>query len=218
MINSIIDLSDRFSPVRDQGLRPTCLAFAISDAHSFARDVPFQYLSPEYIFFFAAHRQALAGISYDHGIIPTNAWDALRENGHPLEEHYPYRGFGASDGLIAPPDPFPYPVYREQPVSHEALKEVVIGALESGNPAIIGIGLTEKFFEGIELIDDDGVAVVRGYHAIVAVGYGVSSFGSCCIKIRNSWGGAWGSAGYAWLSEEYIENRLQWVATIGAAI
>jgi len=33
-IDVVCDIRHRFGPARDQGMRPTCLAFAVSDAHA----------------------------------------------------------------------------------------------------------------------------------------------------------------------------------------
>ncbi|MGH7206324.1 MAG: C1 family peptidase, partial [Nitrospiraceae bacterium] len=45
----IIDLRNRFGSVRDQGSRPTCLAFATSDTHAALRPA-WTLLSCEYLF------------------------------------------------------------------------------------------------------------------------------------------------------------------------
>jgi hypothetical protein len=37
-IDILCDIRPRFGPARDQGPRPTCLAFAISDAHAALRE------------------------------------------------------------------------------------------------------------------------------------------------------------------------------------
>ena len=50
------DLRSRFGPPRDQGQRPTCLAFAMSDAHGAARG-PWEDLSCEYLFHHAKKRE-----------------------------------------------------------------------------------------------------------------------------------------------------------------
>ena len=47
------DLRGRFGPARDQGLRPTCLAFATSDAHAAVRDTTWCRLSCEYLYYHA---------------------------------------------------------------------------------------------------------------------------------------------------------------------
>ena len=55
-----VDLRSLFGPVGDQGPRPTCLAFAASDAHAALRSgwVP---LSREYAFYQVAARAAIFG-------------------------------------------------------------------------------------------------------------------------------------------------------------
>ena len=52
------DLRGRFGPVRDQGVRPTCLAFAASDAHAATRE-PWAELCCEYLFETVAHLRQL---------------------------------------------------------------------------------------------------------------------------------------------------------------
>ena len=49
------DLRSRFGAIRDQGSRPTCLAFAVSDAHAVARG-PFDPLSVEQLYYHAVQR------------------------------------------------------------------------------------------------------------------------------------------------------------------
>jgi hypothetical protein len=50
-----IDLRPQFGPARDQGKRPTCLAFATSDAHAALRGA-WQALSTEFAFYHAQRR------------------------------------------------------------------------------------------------------------------------------------------------------------------
>jgi hypothetical protein len=45
------DLRGRFGPVRDQQARPTCLAFATSDAHAATTDGKWSDLSCEYLLY-----------------------------------------------------------------------------------------------------------------------------------------------------------------------
>ena len=52
---------------------------------------------------------------------------------------------------------------------------------------------------------------VQGGHAVVAVGYDDNrKIGNekGALKIRNSWGTAWGEGGYGWLPYTYIEAGL----------
>jgi hypothetical protein len=75
------DLRASFGAARNQGARPTCLAFAASDAHAALRDgwVP---LSCEYAFFQAQRR---AGRMPNTGALLSSVLEALRKDGQPEE-------------------------------------------------------------------------------------------------------------------------------------
>jgi hypothetical protein len=70
-----------FGPIRDQGPRPTCLAFAISDLHAALRG-PWEPLSCEYLFY---HAQRRANRKPHEGTLLTSALDAVRHEGQPHE-------------------------------------------------------------------------------------------------------------------------------------
>ncbi len=81
-----VDLRPRFGHARDQGPRPTCLAFAASDTHAGVRPgwLP---LSSEYAF----HRaQMRTGSGPDVGATLASMLDVLREDGQPEEHGWPY--------------------------------------------------------------------------------------------------------------------------------
>ena len=81
-----VDLRPLFGPARNQGPRPTCLAFAASDAHAALRPgwVP---LSCEYAFYQAQRRAARPPSA---GALLSSMLDALREDGQPEEIGWPY--------------------------------------------------------------------------------------------------------------------------------
>ena len=72
-----VDLRSKFGQARNQGLRPTCLAFAASDAHAGMR-VGWTPLSCEYAFYQAQRR---AGRPPSKGALLSSMLDALREDG-----------------------------------------------------------------------------------------------------------------------------------------
>src|SRR4029077_20778085 len=88
MVNLVKDLREKFGPARDQGTRPTCLAFAASDAHASYRPAPFIRLSTEYLFFGAVQR----GNPPDpNKPVNLNAIrNALKVDGQPIETECPY--------------------------------------------------------------------------------------------------------------------------------
>src|SRR5260370_25777184 len=80
------DIRCRFGPVRDQGARPTCLAFAISDAHAATR-APWAALSCEFAFY---HAQKRAGRPPTAAARLPEMLATLKEEGQPLEDDWPY--------------------------------------------------------------------------------------------------------------------------------
>src|SRR5437762_10699789 len=80
------DLRRLFGPVRDQGQRPTCLAFAASDAHAALRGA-WSPLSCEYIFFRAQQR---SNRKPTEGATLPSILEALRDDGQPHEAGWEY--------------------------------------------------------------------------------------------------------------------------------
>lgn len=85
-ISVSVDLRSMFGPVRNQGSRPTCLAFAASDAHAALRP-GWAPLSCEFAFY---HAQRRAGRSHGQGALLSATLETLREDGQPEEAGWPY--------------------------------------------------------------------------------------------------------------------------------
>src|SRR5262245_2292292 len=82
------DLRGRFGPARDQGARPTCLAFAMSDAHAAVMS-PWSPLCCEYLFFHAKRRDKKPPHT---GATMPAARAAFEQDGQPVESAWPYLG------------------------------------------------------------------------------------------------------------------------------
>lgn len=80
-ITVVNDLRGRFGPARDQGARPTCLAFAMSDAHAATRN-GWTALSCEYLFFHAKQHDKTAP---DKGARMNSVRHAVEHLGQPVE-------------------------------------------------------------------------------------------------------------------------------------
>src|SRR5262249_5443871 len=80
------NLQSKFGASRDQGARPTCLVFAMSDAPAGARG-PWEYLSCEYLFFHAKRRENAPPSS---GSKPLFIRQALQHDGQPVEADWKY--------------------------------------------------------------------------------------------------------------------------------
>jgi C1A family cysteine protease len=152
---------------------------------------------------------------------------ALRLVGVVPEERWPYN----PALLDEEPQPFHYVLagnykaktyYRLDPpgVSRDALLVRVRTNLAAQLPSMFGFFA----FPSIAIATFTGAVPypARGErpnlsHALVAVGYddakeirnpidGISRRGALCV--RNSWGPAWGEAGYGWLPYDYVLNGL----------
>lgn len=221
MIEVVVDHSPMFGAARDQGRRPTCIAFAVSDGHAHHRNIPEQFLSCEYLFYQAARRQ-LPELHHS-GVRTATIVEALADDGQPTETHYPYQlGLNPAAALPAPPDPFPHPRYQAKWTYEQFSEPTVLGLLNQGRSILLALKITDKFFQItpeqpvlMGNLDNDRVA---GIHAVVGVGYGRSHDGVTYVKIRNSWGERWGRDGYAWLPMAYADKQLVWMARLSGNV
>ncbi len=200
----IVDLRNQFGPVRDQGERPTCMAFAASDVHSFARD-SLDMLSAEYAFYHAVHRQLTPdrtkGVSFSAMV------DTIAMDGQPMESGWPYLSDLQANDPWTPPAS-PGTIYRRNTRTIvNALKEI-FDALLTGSPVILGMEISNSFYN-LRAGDVLPVAneALAGRHALIAVGLGVQN-SAHCLLLRNSWGTGWGEFGHGWIHEDYLAPRL----------
>lgn len=202
------DLRSLFGPVRDQGARPTCLAFAASDCHASLRKEWYP-LSCEYAFYNA---QLRAGLPPDRGARLTSMLDALREDGQPVESGWPYMGKTPADFATWSPPGSPGQLFARDGSLIQATVDQVIVEVEHRRPVIILLKLCAAFFSAnpaIQVVDAEvsALPVTPQRHAIVVVGHGTLESGRVLL-IRNSWGPGWGNGGYAWLAEGYLSPRM----------
>lgn len=200
------DLRDVFGPARDQGRRPTCIAFALTDAHAAARR-PYQELSVDHLYYHAVQRSPggdpHGGVSLDPAI------DALRLDGQCLEAGWRYTDPLPTDLAAWRPPATATPVYRRDSDLVRALVASVIDRLNTGVPVVLILLLGERFY-----VPESGLIAPgpndadASYHAVIAVGHGKTVGGEHCVLIRNSWGLGWGLRGHAWVTSSYLERRL----------
>lgn len=207
MISVGTDLRPLFGPVRDQGARPTCLAFAASDTHAGVRPA-WTALSCEYAFY---HAQMLSGRSPTVGATLRAMLDALRNEGQPAEQDWPYlTDIPADLADWFPPSKVGVCFKRNGQISADPLS-AIITELDQKTPVLLLATLSQSFFapsrEGIVDPKPDEQPDQALRHAVVAVGHGEVS-GVPAILVRNSWGQAWGMNGYAWLTEKFLTPRL----------
>jgi hypothetical protein len=201
------DLRVAFGDARNQGDRPTCLAFALSDAHSAARGAT-EAMSAEHLYYHAVQRTP-GGHPSDGVALPV-ACDALKLDGQSPETGWPYLTALPSELTHWKPPPGATPLFRRatQPLTPKGAD--VIARLDTGQPVVLILLLGERFYNPI-----DGLIAIgpndadTDYHAVIAVGHGNASTGEACILVRNSWGPDWALEGYGWIALPYLEARLK---------
>ena len=202
-----VDLRPMFGPARNQGPRPTCLAFAASDTHAALRS-SWSPLSCEYAFYKAQRR---AGRPPNKGALLSSMLDTLREDGQPHEGGWPYLAATPVDITSwAPPTEVGSLFGRNGKNFNPSLDDVIV-ELDQGRPLIILLMLSRSFFgpSPHAVVDQTpGEAPEPGRrHAVVALGHGTVDK-QRAILIRNSWGPRWGNDGHGWLTEPFLNPRL----------
>jgi len=139
--------------------------------------------------------------------------DALRDDGQPKEEGWPYlKSLPTPISTWAPPKECG-PLFRHAFVRKTTDVADLFTALDAGQPALFAARITEQF----HLPPSDHIIRNRpnnrtvANHALVAVGHGAEN-GAPVILVRNSWGDSWADCGYAWLTKDYLAGKILGIA------
>ena len=205
-IRFIEDLSGTFGQARDQGMRPTCLAFATSDCHA-AKLSSWSALSCEYLYYWA---QTRSGKSATAGATLPAILEALLKDGQPIEGDWPYLTATPTNLATWVPPKTIGAIFRRKNSAPVADFDEIVSAITKHEPVLLVLMLCDGFYQ-----PDSGVVVAgpsdkpdpARKHAVVAVAYGMVDE-EPAILVRNSWGTTWGLQGYAWLPKSYLAPRL----------
>jgi C1A family cysteine protease len=195
------------APVRDQGQRGTCLAFAVTAAHEVERSggsppSPPEDLSEEALYWGCKRTDG----NWTAGTTFLSASTALGRWGQPLEADWPYDPTRA-DGVAysSPTRPGASGWFRS------GLRKIAVALadvrthLDGGTPVLLGLTVFDTFYSpdaAGHIADPPSGASARGRHAVLAVGHQTDE-----LLIRNSWGTTWALAGYAWIGDGYISSH-----------
>lgn len=207
------DIQHFFGPARDQGERPTCLSFAVSDAHAALRGA-WEPLSCEFLFY---HAQCRGNRPPTVGSTLPDTLSALRNEGQPYEESWPYLETLPHDTAAWCPPAGIQEIFRRRGQEGDPAVGAIVDEIENERPPIVLMYLSQSFF----FAGPDGIvdpprteAPERSQrHAVVAVAHGEVN-GQRAILIRNSWGDGWAANGHAWLTESFLEPRVFRVAVL----
>jgi hypothetical protein len=202
-----VDLRPQFGPARDQGKRPTCLAFATSDAHAALRGA-WQALSAEFAFY---HAQRRGGRKPSDGATLPAMLQAIREDGQPIETGWPYLTDTPADVTQWLPPFGATPVFCRAGRGAKGDASAIISELNQSKPVIALMQLSASFFrvpaDGIidEATGEKPDPNMR--HAVIALGHGTRGTDRV-VLVRNSWGPRWGLHGCAWITEKFLNARI----------
>ena len=150
-ISISVDLRSLFGAARDQGARPTCLAFAASDAHS-SRRGDCEPLSCEYAFF---HAQRRSNRRPNDGTSLDSMLTALRLDGQPLENGWPYILGHVTESQWQPPAVVG-PLYGRAGDSTNPSVEQILATLDSGAAVILLLMLSPSLLSAYARGDSEG--------------------------------------------------------------
>jgi len=188
-------------PPRDQGRRPTCIAFALSEVN-LQHATNLEALSPEHLYQEAAsmvpHWSPMDGI-------PLNLALQAASAGQPEEKDYPYQ----QDEPLSPvaPPPRNMTLYGARVERLPSDPGSIIKMVRNQQPIGLGLQLTQSFFCPVGgFIEFEEIALPDVLHAVAVVGLGWKD-GEPHFLIRNSWGEHWGLDGSAWLPDSYVRTH-----------
>jgi C1A family cysteine protease len=223
-ITATVDLRAQCPDVYDQGRIGSCTANAIAAALEFdMMKQGLQVFTPSRLFIYYNERAIEGTTGSDAGAQIRDGIKSVASQGDCPETQWPYDDTPAgADGTFPPGAKAgmapPQSCYDEA-VKHEALNYQSVdqnladmkGCLTAGYPFVFGFTVFESF-ESAEVAQSGDVPMpgaserVLGGHAVLAVGYDDEDNLFIC---RNSWGSAWGDAGYFYMPYAYLlDNNL----------
>lgn len=210
-----VDLRASLPPVRDQGPRGTCAAFAVTAAHEFLRGetaMP-RDLAEEVLYW----RCKQADGEAEPGTTFASASVAISTGGQPAEELWPYDPL-RDDRTAAYTPPVgavdPAACFRAVLEPIEPALDAIKRSLQQGQVLVLGLWLTDAFYNVIngEIRPPSEHDQLLDGHAVLVVGFREREVGEGAFVVRNSWGPAWGEGGYGYLPYSHLNLGVEaWI-------
>jgi C1A family cysteine protease len=203
-----VDLGPLCPPVYDQGALGSCTANAIAGALQFdqAKQRQTDLFTPSRLFIYYNERTIEGTVDEDSGATLRDGIKSVARQGAPHEPVWPYviARFRKKPSAAAYVDGRRHQalLYQRVPRTLDQMR----GCLAEGYPFVLGFSVYESFES--RAVAKSGVMpmpgpaeTLLGGHAVVAVGYDNDERR---FLVRNSWGPAWGRAGYFTMPYDYL--------------
>jgi C1A family cysteine protease len=202
---SEIDYRDNQTQVRNQGDRSTCVGFAVAAENEWMRPSTIRSVEDA---LWAAH-QLGANPSHERTSVQL-ALEGLRLHRHAEESAWPYG---------SPPFPAARPAVANETGRQSDMvvwrrmttidADEVTNEISRGYAVVLTLGVVVGSWSQSGMIDAPAGQKTPGNHAVLVVGSTSSGNGSNSVIIKNSWGTAWGTNGYGYVSERYLNNYVR---------
>jgi hypothetical protein len=197
----VIDHRPAQTPVRDQGDRPTCVAFAVSAAHEWHAADGVARSGEDAMW--AAHQ--VNEIPGREETTVSWALEGLDRHQHGSEAAWPYGTPRWTSGR--PAAALDSANRRALPDWHDlgsASFDTVADQLELGRPVVLTLRVVAAaWYHDDDLVDAEPNLKTPGNHAVLAVG---TLDAPDRLIIKNSWGVDWGDAGYGYVTRRYHDR------------
>lgn len=202
-----VDLRSQMPPVYDQGDLGSCTANAIAAAFEYSQVKGGRAdFMPSRLFIYYEERKMEGTIESDAGAMIRDGVKAINKIGVVSETQWPYDEKKFTDQ----PTPRVYGDARfHRSVQYQRVAQSVNlmrQCLAQGNPFVFGFTVYDSFLSD-EIAETGAVPMpsqsedAQGGHAVLAVGY---DHAAQHFIVRNSWGSAWGAAGYCTMPYPYL--------------
>ena len=206
-----VDLRSECPPVYDQGQLGSCTGNAIAAALAFAdhKEHLGLFFTPSRLFIYYNERSMEGTVASDAGAQIRDGIKSVVKLGACAETTWPYR---ITKFKLKPTAKAYKEAALHQALSYKRIVSTSLSAMKSclaaGFPFVFGFSVYESFESaevaktGVLNLPAVGEQMLGG-HAVLCVGYDDSTER---FIVRNSWGSAWGQAGYFTIPYGYLTN------------